>query len=314
MTNTTNSAVHHDWASAPERSNLILMRVMVWISLNLGRPIARAVLHPIVAYFLLASPASRRASRAYLQRALAQQGRTPGWGDVYRHFFNFAATVHDRVYLANKRVDLFELQGHGLEHFDSLIAQGQGVFLMGAHLGSFDVLRAAGQRLSAAKVAMVMHEGNARKLHAALSAINPNATQNIIALGQVDSMLRVAEYLAQGYAIGMLADRTPGGGMQQSVPFLGAPARFPTGPFRMAAMLQRPVLFMAGLYLGGNRYAIHLEPIADFSAVTREQRSAAIEAAVERYAALLEKYCRAAPYNWFNFFDFWQGAPAAAQA
>ncbi|MFI4890444.1 MAG: acyl-CoA synthetase, partial [Steroidobacterales bacterium] len=31
------------------------------------------------------------------------------------------------------------------------------------------------------------------------------------------------------------------------------------------------------------------------------------------YAALLERYCTSDPYNWFNFFDFWQD-PAARTA
>jgi predicted LPLAT superfamily acyltransferase len=74
----------------------------------------------------------------------------------------------------------------------------------------------------------------------------------------------------------------------------------------MAAMLRRPVFFMTGLYLGGNRYQIHLEPLADFSETSRGERDPAIEQAVRRYADLLTRFCRQAPYNWFNFFDFWQ--------
>jgi predicted LPLAT superfamily acyltransferase len=71
-------------------------------------------------------------------------------------------------------------------------------------------------------------------------------------------------------------------------------------------MLQRPVFFMAGLYLGGNRYQIHFEPLADFSAVPRAERDAAMRAAQQRYVDRLSHFCRLAPYNWFNFFDFWQ--------
>jgi predicted LPLAT superfamily acyltransferase len=29
---------------------------------------------------------------------------------------------------------------------------------------------------------------------------------------------------------------------------------------------------------------------------------------VERYAARVEHHCRTAPYNWFNFYDFWNAA------
>jgi predicted LPLAT superfamily acyltransferase len=142
--------------------------------------------------------------------------------------------------------------------------------------------------------------------------LHPSAPVTIIGLGHVDSMLKVWERLDQGGVVGMLADRTLGNDTLYPVPILGTTANLPSGPFRMAVLLKRPVVFMTGLYLGGNRYAIHFEPLADFSDLERGQRDAALEAAIVRYAALLDQYCRMAPYNWFNFFDFWQPATATA--
>ena len=287
---------------------MLMLRVMTWISLRLGRRAARGVLHLIAAYFLLFAPASRRASSDYLRRAL---GRPARWRDLYRHFFTFAATIHDRVYLVNRRFDLFDFEVHGEDTLHRLLAGGKGLFLMGAHLGSFEVIRAIGRKHQDLRVAMLMHEDNAQKINAMLAAINPEAVQDIIGLGHIDSMLKVRERLDDGGVVGMLADRTPGNDTLYPVQILGADANLPIGPFRMAALLRRPVVFMTGLYLGGNRYAIHFEPLADFSAVARGQRDAALQAAITRYATLLDQYCRKAPYNWFNFFDFWQPAPAA---
>ena len=284
---------------------MLMLRLMTWISLRLGRRVGRVVLHPIAAYFLLFAPASRRASGDYLRRAL---GRPPGWRDRYRHFFTFAATIHDRVYLVNRRFELFDFEVHGEAELRRLLAGGKGLFLMGAHLGSFEAIRALGRRDADLRVAMVMHQDNAQKLNAMLAAINPEAVQDVIGLGQIDSMLKVRERLDEGCVVGMLADRTPGKDALVPVQILGAYANLPLGPLRMAALLRRPVLFMTGLYLGGNRYAIHFEPLADFSGVARGERDAALKTAVDRYAALLDRYCRKAPYNWFNFFDFWQPA------
>lgn len=291
------------WAHTPERSNRFLLRVMVWISMRLGRRAGRVVLHGIAAYFLLFAPGSRRASEQYLRLAI---GRPPNWSDLYRHFYTFAATIHDRIYLVNRHFDKFEFEVHGEVELRRLLAGGNGLFLMGAHLGSFEVIRAIGWKYSDLRVAMVMHQGNAQKIIATLAAINPEATQHIIGLGHVDSMLRVQEHLDAGGIVGMLGDRTPGGEALLAVRILGAEANLPIGPFRMAALLKRPVIFMTGLYLGDNRYSVHFDTLADFSAVTRDQRDAAVEAAIARYAVLLDQYCRQAPYNWFNFFDFWQ--------
>jgi predicted LPLAT superfamily acyltransferase len=295
------------WAHTPERSNMFLLRIMVWISLRLGRRAGRAVLPLIAGYFLLFAPASRRASAAYLGRV---SGRLPRWRDIYRHFFTFAATIHDRIYLVNRRFDMFDFEVHGEEELRRLLAGGNGLFLMGAHLGSFEVIRAIGRKCTDLRVAMVMHQGNAQKITAILAAINPEAAQHIIGLGHIDSMLKVREYLDEGGIVGMLADRTPGGEAVRPVRILGAEAYLPIGPFRMASLLQRPVVFMTGLYLGGNRYSVHFDSLADFSAVAPDQRDAAVAAAITRYAALLDQYCRKAPCNWFNFFDFWQPEPA----
>jgi len=121
-------------------------------------------------------------------------------------------------------------------------------------------------------------------------------------------MLQVKERLEDGALVGMLGDRSLAQDGLQRVDFLDEPADFPAGPWRIAAMLKRPVILMVGLYRGGNRYDIHFERLADFSAVTRATRAAAQRDAVERYAARLADYGRSAPYNWFNFFDFWQSA------
>lgn len=308
MTQKSNYTTTAPWLKTKERSNMLMLRIMSWISLRLGRSVARSVLHLIALYFVLFAPANRRASLSYLPRAL---GRPATWVDLYRHFFCFAATIHDRIYLINRRYDLFEIDIQGEESIRPLIDAGTGVLLMGAHLGSFEVMRAIGRQLPGLKVAMVMHEDNAQKINSMLAAINPEASMDVIPLGHIDSMLQVQERLDEGMLVGMLSDRTLGDEPMAQVNLLGATAALPTGPFRMAALLRRPVVFMVGLYMGGNRYQVHFETLADFSDVPRGQRDHAVELAITRYTELLNRYTRLAPYNWFNFFDYWQSVPAS---
>ncbi len=292
-----------EWRKQPERGSQALLRVMTWLSLALGRPVSRVILLGISLYFLLFAPAARKASRAYLQRAL---GRPPRLVEVFRHVHCFASCIHDRVYLLNDRFDLFDIQVEGEDVVKEVMAAGQGAFLIGAHLGSFEVIRALGRRQPDLKVAMAMYVENAHKINAALAAINPSAMLDVIPLGRFDSMLQVQARLDEGVVVGMMGDRTLARDPTQPVSFLGQTAAFPVGPLRLAAVLKRPVLFIIGLYLGGNRYAIHFERVADFTGIERKERSAAVHEAVNAYAGCLERYCRAAPYNWFNFFDFWQ--------
>jgi len=299
-----------EWARRPERSNALALRFMAWVSLRLGRGAGRVLLYPIAAYFLLFSSAARRAAAGWQERVT---GRPATWRALFAQFLSFASVVHDRVYLVNDRFHEFDIELHGHDFARDLQAQGRGLMLMGAHMGSFEVLRALGRQQPGLRVAMAMYKENAQKINQLLSAINPKAELDVVALGQVDSMLQLHALLDADTIVGMMGDRALGAEAVRMVPFLGQPAAFPLGPFRMAAILRRPVVFMVGLYRGGNRYEIHFEPLADFSLVPPGGRQAAMEAAIDRYAALLEKYGARDPANWFNFFDFWATGPKPSE-
>jgi predicted LPLAT superfamily acyltransferase len=292
------------WRQQPERGSGLLLRWMAFVSLRAGRPFGRIILRLIASYYFLFAPRARRFMRRYLRRAL---GREPRAGDRFRHILSFATSIHDRVYLLAGRSELFEVTVHGEPQMRAVLARGCGAVLLGAHVGSFEIVRIVGALRAGVNVTMAMYPDNARKLNAMLQAIAAPNPPEFIAVGQLDSMLRTRERLDQGALIGMLADRRLDED-EASMPviFLGATARFPLGPMRIAAALRAPVVFICGLYQGGNRYHLVFEPLADFSAIDRSERAAAIDSAVRRYVELLERCCRSDPYNWYNFYDFWE--------
>lgn len=290
------AATREDWAIRRERGFVPLIRLMAWIALRIGRPAAQRLLLPVCAYFFLFSPKSRAAGLVYLGRAL---GRAPTASDRWRHYRCFATCVLDRVLLLNDRLDLFDITVRGEEIVLANGEKGGGCFLFGAHLGSFEVVRAVGRLTAKVKLSLVMYQDNARKTNAVLNAINPALGIEIIGLGKPGSMLAVRDRLDDGHFVGILADRSLDGERAEWFPFLGAPARFPIGPFRMAALLRRPIVLMVGTFRSGRRYEIMFETISDGSAETTIQET------MRRYVARLEHLCREAPYNWFNFYDFW---------
>ena len=297
-----------EWARAAERGNRFALQLMAFIAVACGRRVARLVLHPITAYFLLFAPTPRRHARRYLQRAL---GRPVRLRDLYRHFHTFAATVLDRVYFARGRIDAFDLQVCGAAAMDELVAQGRGAVLLGAHMGSFEALHAVGTQRPGLRVAMAMFPDNARMIHGLLQAIAPNFHLDIITIGRPQSTLAMRDWLDGGGLVGLLADRTLAdtgarGGLV-TLPFLGSPARFHDGPLRLAMLLKRRVMFMVALYRGGRSYDVRFEPLADFTELPTDpaQRDNRLHEALAAYVARLEVLCREAPTNWFNFFDFW---------
>jgi predicted LPLAT superfamily acyltransferase len=286
-----------------ERGSAVLLRFMTWLSLVLGRRLTRFVVYVIAFYFFLAATSARRASRAYLQRCINRQAN---WLDVYRHVFAFAATIHDRIFLLNGKNNLFDVQVFGAEQFIARQQDKEGVLLFGAHLGSFEVLRFHAHHWSRRDVCAAMYPDNSRSINKSLADVDLQDNISIISLGTLGAMLAINEKIAAGATVALLADRAAGSDAYRSLPFLGASANFPTGSFRLAALLRRPVYFMVGLYRGGNRYDIHFDLLADFSAIDAPNQKQAVIDAITKYVDLLEHYCEIAPFNWFNFYDFWE--------
>jgi predicted LPLAT superfamily acyltransferase len=292
-----------EWTARRERGSVSAIRLGVRIALLLGRRAARLLLYPICLYFLVSSPASSRASRDYLARAL---GRRPRLTDIFRHFLTFASCLLDRVFLLNEQTDQFEITVHGEEILLEIEKQGGGCMLFGAHFGSFEVARAIGRRRGGVQITLLMYEENAKKIRAALSAVNPRLETEVIGLGRLDSLIAVAERLRRGHFVGVLPDRNFDGKNLVRHDFLGAPAAFPRGPFQVAMLLQRPVVMMVGIYRGGARYDVYFETLVEAGQARPRDPEACLDGTMREYVARLEHYCREAPYNWSNFYDFWR--------
>ena len=283
---------------------------MLWLVLRLGPRASGWLVPPISLWFLATSGAARTASRSYLGRAL---GRPARWRDVLRHFHSFGCAILYRVFLLAGRTDGFHITTEGLELMRDIVARRQGCVLLGAHLGSFEVLRALTAQ-APAPVWALMFRRNGGALTQLLERLNPDLHQNVIEIGETSGMLRVRECVARGEIVGILADRSPAAGeagyradeRRVAVPFLGATALFPAGPFVLAAMLEVPVVLFHGIRTGPQCYAVQFEHFADRVVLHRATRTDDLRAVVARYAAALERNCRAYPLNWFNFFAFWE--------
>jgi predicted LPLAT superfamily acyltransferase len=306
MTALTGPGTDHAWTAAPERGTDGALRLMLWILRRLGWRAGHVLLYPIATYFLLSSPRQRRHARAYLRRAL---GRAPRLLDLHRLWFAFASTILDRVFLTSGRTEGYRFDIEGLDDLKAVLAEGRGCLLLGAHMGSFEALRALADAGSPVELAVLMHEANARRAQSLANAFGgPSHAAAVIPLGTTDAMLRAHEVLGRGGMVGLLADRRPHGERVARVPFLGDPAPLPLGPHLLAMMLGAPVLLAFGLWQGPRRYLVRFEPFAAPASPSRHDRAAATAESAARYAARLGEVCRAHPYNWFNFHDFWDEA------
>jgi predicted LPLAT superfamily acyltransferase len=298
------------WSIGGERGSVPLIRFMIWLTLRIGWPAGYALLYPITLYFFLTSPGVRAASGDYLARAL---GRPATLWSRLRHLFAWASVLLDRLFMLSGRTQDFRIDVEGLRHLTSMVAGGRGCVLFGAHFGSFEVLRAFG-RQSPVPVRALIYRGTPGHYSQLMERLDPGLREDIIEIGSPDALLLVRDSLAAGEIVGILADRCDGPQKAVEVPFLGAPATFPTGPAILAAALGVPVVLFFGVRKGRRHYEVRFEPFAERITVDPASRAADLRHYVARYAARLEAQCRESPFNWFNFYPFWEARPNAPQA
>lgn len=290
------------WRQTPERGSHAALALIHWIGLRIGRPAGRALLYPITLYFLLTAAAPRRAARQYLRRALDHPPRP--W-HLFAHFHCFAATILDRVFLLAGQIERFDVGVHGGALVLDRAALGQGCLLLGAHLGSFEMLRVIGVSGPKLRLKVLMNVDHNQTMTRFVHALNPELARTIVPIGGPGTLIEVQERLAEGFFIGALGDRVVACDRTVACRFFGGEARFPLGPFALAAVLGCPVILALGLYRGGRRYDVVFEQLADVVPAEHRRRPEALQPLVQRYAERLEHYARQAPYNWFNFYDFW---------
>ena len=298
------SADEH-WQSRPEGGGFFAMWLIRTIGLYGGRGVSRALLYPITLYFYLRRKPERLASKQYLQRVL---GRPPTARQVFRNLHAYAATSLDRIFLLARGEAGFQIETEGLELLDECLDRGHGLLLFGSHQGSFEALRAVGARRRDVALHVLLDKQKTPAMTKLLEDLAPEVGSRVIDASKdgTSITLAMAEACEKGGMVAMLADRGRGHEVLRYADFLGSPAPFPVSPWLLAHALKVPVILCFGLYLGGNRYRLVFEAMADRVEIPRQQRGPALDALIARYAKRLEHYVHVAPYNWFNFYDFWQ--------
>jgi predicted LPLAT superfamily acyltransferase len=302
------------WATTAERGSVGALRAMAWLYRRFGRSLSITLLTPIAAYFLLRDGKARRASLEYLRRLHAwPEGRRaferePGILESLRHLREFAINIFDRLCVWTGEAGRIEIRDEGSEHLFRLRQEQRGAILLGAHLGSFDMLRLLSERQKL-KVNVLMFTRHVARITSFFERLQPGGELRVIQFepGSIRAIFEIKACIDRGEFVGILGDRMGPGEHTRvaKASFLGRPARFPLGPFLLAGLLGCPVLLSLCLRTGDARYETVVKPLTQGEVVPRAEREKYARELLEAYARSLEEVCCRAPRQWFNFYDFW---------
>lgn len=301
------------WADLGESTSAAGILFLCGIYRWLGRWPFRVCVYPVVLFHWLTNPTARQASLQYLQRLHAHAGvfaAAPGWRQSLRHFACFAETMLDKILALGQRYPAQQVRMHR-EHMLAAIASGRGGVIITAHIGCLELCQALADRVPGFRLTALVHTAHAQRFNRLIRRLDPQGKVELLQvtdLGPATAVM-LAERVARGEYIAIAGDRVPlRGGRSVRVPFLGYPAPFPIGAYVLASALGCPVFTMACTH-EGQGYDIRFERFADRIVLPRGSRDAALAEQAGRFAQWLEAQVSGAPFDWFNFFPFWDQVP-----
>ena len=257
-------------------------------------------------FYLLLSE-KRRALRRNL---IVVTGRTQVEWLVFLTFYKFARNWCDIMLMMGLRGPrLLALIGRQCSEkpLDDAIAAGKGAILLSIHLGNWELgglgLAEKGYRMNI----LTFREPDA-KVNLKREQLRRERGINFIYVDrEVTTSLAIVEAvqaLNRNEVLAILGDRD-GSSHTMALEFFGRQVRLPLGPAYLALASGAPVIPVF-VPLEGERYAAIMEQPIFFQA-SRDERDRVIREGTEQLVRIFERYIRAYPDQWYNFFDYFAG-------
>lgn len=299
------------WANMEERGVIWGMQLLLKVYLLFGRRVLQVFLYPVVSYYWLLNDKARTASIDYLRRVsalLPADTIRGGRYGSYLHFIAFANAIIDKLAAWSGAISLDDVEYHGRDAIVSHLELGQGVLILGSHLGNMEVCRVIAKLRKNVTVNVLVHTKHAEKFNALLNRYAESGRMNLIQVTEMNAAtaMLLQDKIEAGELVVIAADRIPvtGQGRIAKARFLGATALFPQGPYILASLLKCPVYTLFCLKRQGKQ-AIYFDHFSDGLNLPRKLRDERTGRYAQDYADRLQHYCLLEPLQWFNFYDFW---------
>lgn len=318
-----NERVNDHWADIKEvGGSLWHFRFMLWMVCHLPLFIVELITAVVSFFFWVGAGPVRARSKIYLNHLSKVNGRKPDFWGTYKHVFSFALSMIEKLlgWRGAIKLNQIETQNDDAQMLFDQLNSGKGAFCFCSHLGNIEMLRSLtgyGGFLTKRKfeVFPVLDFSRTTKFNALLRELNPDLMDHVINANSidVDSAIKMKEHIQNGNLVVIAGDRTSAYARERNIVarFLGDDAKFPEGAFSLAGILNAPVYFIFALRKKDfdirSPYELHVVRAKTSLECSRKERPARLKMLLSEYTEMLEQLCLKHPYQWYNFFNFWEG-------
>jgi predicted LPLAT superfamily acyltransferase len=256
----------------------------------------------VVPYFVPFAPKATKAIWRYNRHILKYGKLKAGWM-ILVSYYRFGQTIIDKVAILNGMANRYKFDFDNYEEFLSVLNSGEGVTIIGAHVGSWEVGAPFFEHYGR-KINIVMYDAEYQKIKAAIAKHGGEKNYKVIPLTEdsLESIIRIKAAVNAKEYVCFQGDRYMSDKNVIAANFMGADAKFPSGPFLVASRLRVPVVFYFAMREKNWRYRFYFKVAAP---VARTATRKPEELLFEQYKRELEAIVSRYPQQWYNFYQFW---------
>lgn len=311
------------WADEKEaiKTNIPL-KILLVLFKHLPGWIVRALIYPVGFFYLIFSSRARNESVLYQKQLKTfTNGESPKKISPYKQIVSFSLCLVEKLqgWLGQVKFDRIEYQNDDIDLLLGELKQGHGAILITSHLGNMELMRSLSDYNTKlvnreVPVVIIAEVSTTEQFTKTLQELNPKFSLNMVDSASIgpDTICYLIEQIENGALVVLAGDRTSAHTRDKIIKqdFLGKTAPFPYGTYLIPFLIKEaPVYYMFGLRtktsIFNPKYKIYIEKSKiDFSC-GRAEREANMKACCAEFAGKLEKFCSIYPYQWYNFFNFW---------
>jgi predicted LPLAT superfamily acyltransferase len=277
-------------------------RIFVSILNRWGVLPAYLLLRFVTFYYFLFSYRSSKHVLTYFRQKL---GYGPGKSltKLYRNYYLLGQSIIDKVVVMSGIPNKFSFDFDGEDHLREIVALQRGGLLLSAHLGNWEIAGHLLKRLDT-RINIVMFDGEHRQIKEYIAAVTGKRNVNVILIkNDLSHIYAISDAFRNNELVCMHADRFIKGNKTLTSEFLGEAARFPMGPFVLAAKFKVPVSFVFAMKETPLHYHFFASKIKDYSHLSKEML---MQEMLNDFVGEMERMARKYPEQWYNYYNFWQ--------
>ena len=280
------------------RGAVLGYKIFIFLIQNLGVKSAYFLLYFVAFYFLIFSYQGTKASFYYFHKRLGFSKTNSIW-KVYKNYFVFGQTIIDKVTISAGIKNKFTFEHDGGEAIIDLLKEKKGGILISAHIGNFEIADYFFNEIDFdSQINLVTTDQEHRAIKKYLESISlKNNLKYIIVNEDLSHIFEINNALSNNELVCFTGDRYFEGTKVLSENLLGKKANFPAGTFLLGSRLNVPVLFVYVMKETSKHYHLYTRK-ASFK---KRDAQDLLKSYTQSVEWILKKY----PYQWFNYFDFW---------